>query len=321
MPQKNHYLPVFYQKRWAGTDGRVYSYSRPHKAAIVLRRHPSAVGYETDLYTVRGGDPVVASYLEQHFFKTTDDLGARALATIERGQWNPMEAHTRSNWTRFVMSLLHRTPEEIRAIFDLVSKFAGTARQIFETRYVAIKNASDPATFEEYWKAQLSDFIGRIWITATQRTIDSRKIGEHINNLFWRVIEIHGYYTFMTCDRPIVMTNGLDKPDGHLALPIGPRKLFVAAKTHQVAQAIAQLESDELAVSVNDRVVHQARRFCIATNDTLLRFFDKRFGEQLPSSPLDGIMLTDEGASMLMEQFEAALDPKLFEVGRTGEYA
>ena len=76
MPQKNHYLPVFYQKRWAGTDGRVYSYSRPHKAGIVLRRHPSAVGYETDLYTVRGGDPVVASYLEQHFFKTTDDLGA-----------------------------------------------------------------------------------------------------------------------------------------------------------------------------------------------------------------------------------------------------
>ena len=98
------------------------------------------------------------------------------------------------------------------------------------------------------------------------------------------------------------MTNGLDRPDGHLALPIGPRKLFVAGNNPQVVQSLVGSDSDNLGKFVNDRIVRQARRFCIATDNTHLRFFTKRFGEKLPSSPLD------EGISMLMRQFEAALD-------------
>src|SRR3984957_16543181 len=99
----------------------------------------------------------------------------------------------------------------------------------------ALASAAWP-TFEEYWADQLSETTARIWIQATQRNIDSKKLGQYINDLYWRVIEIHGSFTLMTCDRPIVMTNGLDRPDGHLALPISPEKLFVAANNPQAVQ-------------------------------------------------------------------------------------
>ena len=51
---------------------------------------------------------------------------------------------------------------------------------------------------------------------------------------------------------------------------------------------------------VNDRIVRQARRFCIGTNDTHLTFFARRFGDRLPSSPLETIKLpTDEELAQL----------------------
>ena len=270
--------------------------------------HPAGAGYETDLYTAGSSDLRIARYLEDRFFKITDNEGAKSLAFIERGQWNSMKANVRTGWTRFVLSLLQRTPDEMRAIFDVVSKYTESKRSTFQGHYESIRASAAWPTFEEYWADQLSEITARIWIQATQRNIDSRKLGQYINNLHWRVIEIHGSFTFMTCDRPIIMTNGLDRPDGHLALPIGPRKLFVAGNNPQVVQSLVGSDSDNLAKFVNDRIVRQARRFCIATDNTHLRFFTKRFGEKLPSSPLDDLFLTEEGISMLMRQFEAALD-------------
>ena len=88
MAEDNHYVPIFYQKRWAiRPDRRVCVYSRPYKDARVQRKHPKGVGYQPDLYTVTNTDAAVATYLERQFFKVTDDLAAKALSVIEAGQW------------------------------------------------------------------------------------------------------------------------------------------------------------------------------------------------------------------------------------------
>jgi Protein of unknown function (DUF4238) len=54
MPEKNHYFPIFYQKRWAGDDGQVCLYSKPHWEVKAIRRHPSRIGFQYDLYTIPG---------------------------------------------------------------------------------------------------------------------------------------------------------------------------------------------------------------------------------------------------------------------------
>ena len=79
------------------------------------------------------------------------------MAFIERGQWNSMEAKVRTGWTRFVLSLLQRTPEETRAIFNVVSKYAKSKRSTFEGHYESIKASAAWPTFEEYWADQLSE--------------------------------------------------------------------------------------------------------------------------------------------------------------------
>jgi hypothetical protein len=60
-----------------------------------------------------------------------------------------------------------------------------------------------------------------------------------------------------------VMTNGLVKPTDHLALAIGPRKLFLAANTPETAWRITTMRHDDLVGQMNDRVCRQARPICV----------------------------------------------------------
>jgi hypothetical protein len=50
-------------------------------------------------------------------------------------------------------------------------------------------------------------------------------------------------------------------------------------------------KADSVMAFVNDRIVRQARRFCIGVNDAHLSFFEKHFGEMLPSSPVETVPL------------------------------
>jgi hypothetical protein len=52
MPEKNHSFPIFYQKRWASADGQVCLYSKPHNELKAIRRHPSRIGFQHNLYTI-----------------------------------------------------------------------------------------------------------------------------------------------------------------------------------------------------------------------------------------------------------------------------
>ena len=286
--EDNHYIPIFYQKRWAiGADRRVCVYSRPYHVARVQRKHPKGVGFQRDLYTVTNTDAATATYLEQQFFKTTDDLAAKALAVIEAGPWGLMNTTTRSGWTRFIMSLLHRNPEQVGRFLQTVSEYVAILKPQYENLYNNKKDATHPATFDEFWQDILPEVIGRTWVKLIQTTIDSKSVGEHFNSLVWRVLDFKSSYTFLTGDRPILMTNGMIKTESHLAIPIGPRKLFIAAHTTGLADALTRDKADNVIAFVNDKIVRQARQFCIGVNDAHLSFFAKRFGQMVPSSPFD----------------------------------
>lgn len=288
MSEKNHYLPIFYQKRW-GTraDKHVCVYARPHNAPHKSWKHPAGVGYQTDLYTVSNVDAAVATYLEKQFFLVTDNLAAKALSVIERGQRQPMDTTTRSGWTRFIMSLLHRNPEQVAKSHGVVSQYVSLLKPQYEKLYNDKKDVNHPATFDEFWRDILPEVVGRTWIKLIQRTIDGEIVGAHFNRLIWRVIDFKSTSTLMTGDRPVIMTNGMIKPDSHLVIPIGPRKLFVAAPNLDLVNSLVGQNADEVVEFVNDRIVKQAHRFCISCEDAYLQFFDDRFGEMLPSSPVE----------------------------------
>jgi hypothetical protein len=92
--------------------------------------------------------------------------------------------------------------------------------------------------------------------------------------------------TLLTSDRPVIMTNGLMHDEAHIVLPISPRAFFLAYRTEAVFHQIAVRSQDELAWQINDYVTRQAIDFVYAIDDSQTVFIQKRFGEQMPSTPL-----------------------------------
>jgi hypothetical protein len=190
------------------------------------------------------------------------------------------------------MSLIVRHPEGVQQLTDTARQFAREVEEDFGTNYDLYRTPSDPETFEEYKKGMKPGqaYEAQTAIRLIQRLMDNRPLGKHLNGLVWKVVPLESAYTLLTSDRPLVMTNGLAKPTGHLALAIGPRKLFIAANTPETASTIATLQHDDLVGQMNDLVCKQARRYVFAIDDRQRTFIDKRLGLKWRSTPIEGAL-------------------------------
>ena len=114
--RKHHFVPVFYLKRWAGSDGRLVEFQRPYREVKAKRTYPDATGYEMDLYTMPGLPVGSEDYLESAFMSRVDQLASDAIKLLLEGRDN-FTATIKSGLSRFIMSLLHRDPESLRQTF------------------------------------------------------------------------------------------------------------------------------------------------------------------------------------------------------------
>jgi Protein of unknown function (DUF4238) len=122
-----------------------------------------------------------------------------------------------------------------------------------------------------------------------QGIVDSESVGTLLNGMSWSVTTLKRQrFSLLTSDRPIIMTNGLAKEDGHIALPISPTTIFIAARKTETFQAIfAEINKDGAEVRVNDLIVRQAVKYVYGVDDRQLRFVANRFGERRRSTPLE----------------------------------
>jgi len=119
VPRKHHYLPEFYQRRWA-VDGLIWRFERPRglpHPVFAKQVPPSSAGHLTDLYTNPAEtDPKRCQAVEMKVFQQIDEDGARAIESIEDKRSLPLSA--KLDLARFVMSLLHRSPSRVGFIQD-----------------------------------------------------------------------------------------------------------------------------------------------------------------------------------------------------------
>jgi hypothetical protein len=287
MPQKHHYIPVFYLKRWVGKDGQLCVYCRWHSRVEAKRMHPNATAYLKDLYAITGAGDAIANHLEERFLSIADDVAAKALNLLETGRGAQLDVHLRSGWARFVMSLFHRNPEAISKWMMKAAQAAAQAAEEFRANYPSRRLPTDPQNFEDYPLKSQEYYIARSAVLVLQRMMDSEPMGRQLTRMAWVVAPLRSAYTLLASDRPWVMTDGMAKPDFHLVMPIGPRQLFIAANDPKLAQELARQNHDKVLANMNDLIVRQARKFVWGVDDRQLRFVERRLGEMRPSSLLD----------------------------------
>jgi hypothetical protein len=286
MPQDQHYIPAFYLRRWVDKeDGKLCVYSRPYDCVKAYRKPPEATGYEKDLYAIHGAGDEIANHLERRFLLRADNNAAEALDMLETGRVALMDGRQQSAWSRFLMRLLHGTPEAVSRFKSKVAEHVAAAEDELRANYPSLRGPNDPEQYEDSGPDE--GHLARTTVWTLQTLMDSKHLGEHLNRMAWVVAPLQSSYSLLTSDRPLVMTNGISGPGKHLGMPIGPRLLFIAADDLAEGQQLARQDHNELTKLMNDSVVRQARKFVWGLDDSQLRFVEKRLGEMRPSSPLE----------------------------------
>jgi Protein of unknown function (DUF4238) len=253
---KHHYIPVFYLKQWRGTDGRVIEFSRPYKDQVKPRNvHPDGTGYVRGLYRMPGVADEHAEVIEKSFFAKVDDQAALALQKLLKTDMN-WSFELREFWTLFVLSMLMRSPETVADAFSSITrnlpKDWARAQKQWEIDHPGEGPLGDynPTVAKQYS------------LIALRRFIANDEIGQLILNMVSGTIDLSQTpFRLVTSDRPIVMTNGLGYTDSHLAMPLSPTMLFVAANTQQTMDSLVRMHPLPLTFVCNKTTVRRATKY------------------------------------------------------------
>jgi hypothetical protein len=288
--QKHHYIPEFYLKQWVGPDGQLIEFCRRYKNRVVARSTaPGGTGYTPGLYSIPSAPLHVENVFENSYLNKADGLAAQSLSIMLNENYVPTGPE-KTAWTRFLMSLLYRTPEGVQRSVEMIRKYYDE-KSIDQIRnvYADLKRPEDPDTPEEYLELNRSDMTNRTTIQHLMDIIESDRVRDKIMAMRWELGNFVGLkHKLLTSDRPIVMTNGIAGPDSHMVIPLSPTHIFIATNTSEEAEKIKSLSENGRLISIlNDKVARQARKFVYSTDKSQLRFIENRLGQKIRCSPFE----------------------------------
>lgn len=257
IPEKHHYLPVWYLDRWA-KEGKVMRFVRPRGADHPVNmkpKPPTAIGYQRNLYAIpTEADPRERQRLELDFYQRIDDRAAIAFAKIDRDENGTGD--DRVAFAQFVLSLVLRNPEVIRhGREELRDRLGPEARE---------------SEIEDLLTAHVNTLLADI--------IQSPTSIERVGRMkVFKIVLNHAKRALLTSDRPTMLSMNVPGPDGFIVFPYGPDRLIVLANDPAVAKAFYSQDPDALANAVNEAVVLQAKSVIIARDDQDRGFIEERF--------------------------------------------
>ena len=289
-PIDHHYIPVFYLSRWAGTDGRVCRFSRPYQQETIAKRLvPKGTAFEPGLYSAQDQPPQLAQTMEKHFMAPLDMQAAKALDFLESApsekDWT---SGLRSSWSRFMLTQMLRAPEDIAQLKSATTQDWSSAIHELEAIYAAQRLEGDPETVQEYLSLQSPGEIDKLSFKIARTLMDHPAVGQTINNMHWIVLNVSkDELPLLTSDRPIWMTTTFFEEDAFISMPIGPRKLFLAAPQISTIQRIEMRSRRQLVKAVNKIVVQHSVKFVYGIDNRSLKFVQKHMATRRHASLLE----------------------------------
>ena len=271
-PMRHHYIPCFYTKRWAGSDRKLCEFSRPHSKVKAKRVAPAGTGYADDLYAIPRTSTDRKHLIEKQFMGSIDQRANDVLVKIETGRIASLTSDERICWATFLISIMQRSPDKVEEFgFRTTDVFQTVLARMRDT-YPSRRKVEDPETFDELLEqAHETGYFERAKILLLQSAIMLPRAVHLICSFRWEIIIFGAYsHKLLTSDKPIIASNGLKQTGAYLAIPIGPRKLFLATRNEETRRDL--LVDTRLADNSNNSVVRRAVRFVYGSDSTAVRF-------------------------------------------------
>lgn len=278
--KSNHYVPRFLLDEWCVPDPKRNNEPRlrqighrPHVGGPrVSPKTPRGVACIDDLYSVELADRVSRSVERDYFGPRIDTCGSQAHVTLVTHGVAGLDEEARMNWAYFLCAQMVRTPMMVKLVEEQVEndRDEATARNLMENL-----EAADQAIV-----ARLIDEIGDRGIEQASpwliNIIASLVQTRPFRSSHWLVRDIsHACSELLLGDNPLILSSQEDDSDFICALPITPRKLFLAANNETAIAGLTNVSANNLVKETNRFTVTQASTSVFATNDKLQHFVVK----------------------------------------------
>jgi hypothetical protein len=211
-----------------------------------------------------------------------DDLASEVLRDFLANRLEDWTLARREAWSRFIVGLMMRNPENLARIKAERQRYTAENYEKWRRDYeVARKPGAAP--FES------TDALHTLKITlmSLEKIINNRSLLNKISSLQWGMVDVTGTgYRFLTSDRPVVRTDGLTKPDSHLAVPLGPTRLFIVTNNAQTTEYFQAMRPRDLVMRMNKRVVRNAIKYVWDTDLANERLIKGQLSADADSDPL-----------------------------------
>ena len=143
-------------------------------------------------------------------------------------------------------------------------------------KYLETRDPDGPETIQEFVQLAMPAVAAMDAAEMMVDIIDNDRVGSTIFNMKWILVDLpQSKYELLTSDRPLVRPVGFDHPQAYLALPLSPRKLWLASHDDFFARKLKNVDQNMVAREINKVVVSQAREFVWGTNASQLSFVRK----------------------------------------------
>lgn len=291
---KHHYIPQFYLEPWVNRDldDKLTEYRRlkfPHEQfprLEIKRRGKMETGWAENLYRIPGATKETQQNIEKIFMGAVDTKAAQA-RDMMLGGVVPVDPELRHGWARFLLSLIIRTPEEVKAFKYNVRQNLMNPEPEYQARYDAIRKEDWPESLEDYIQQRTPKMAERTAVFLITSLIQNEKILRTFMGADWWILGTSNLQRkLLTSDHPLIMTNGLGRPDAHFALPISPRKIFIAFMRKEFGDRVRAVPAGRLLRETNDAVIGQGRRSVYAFDEESTREVKRRMGKRDYMLPL-----------------------------------
>jgi hypothetical protein len=279
-PRDHHYIPKFYTKQWCSPDGKIVRFTKEHGKLIDRRVYPEQVGKQRDLYSVPDMPSGQEQVLESEYYKHVDNLAAASLHKFTRDPVPTLAPPDRENWCHFIYSIYHRTPYNLAAI-----KAAGgnAWRNSITDVIERLRRETDRTDLDELEHQLMTgdkNASERLTLLGLPQMTSNSRVIQMLLDMHWRVLKFpETEYEFLLSDNPLVQSDGLLRPDGHIAMPLGPHRLLLMTRDPKFQDVITnQTSPSDIVRAVNTWIVESARHFVVGRDLKQKRFIENRFG-------------------------------------------
>lgn len=276
---KQHYVPQFLQKAWAGANGKVTTFrlDLPHISSSELA--PEYTGYENDLWSLTKDEilGMKKDAVEKRVFGRIDSDASKVHQLLLNRGLTKLTTDQRSEWTRFLMSLKLREPAQVELLKLEASETLRHSLRDKPEEFQALAKDSNNPTLEDWTEAKFPGLISNFGINLIAGLVDDEKAATLFFEMKWWVWDFSRVkFDLILSDRPLILTGPLTKPETIVALPISPSKAFMGTQKEEIASLLRSQSQIVLATRLNESSLGQAVSRIIARNDEPGRFIENR---------------------------------------------